>query len=149
VSELLNELYQDILLDHNKSPRNFRIIENAKHHCKGHNPLCGDDVEVFVDTEDGKIVDISFQGQGCAVSKASASLMTEALHGLSKEDSDALFNNVIAMLTGNDYDEDLMKKLGPLSTICEFPVRVKCATLPWRTFEKALADEKVATTEEE
>ncbi len=147
----LDELYQEVILDHNKSPRNFRAMAHANRKAEGYNPLCGDHVTVFVQIADGVIQDISFQGSGCAISKASASLMTAALKGKNESVANALFENVHKMLTGDASDEQLVDKVGKLqilSGVCKFPARVKCASLAWHTVNAALKGEsQPATTE--
>ncbi len=136
----LRELYQDTILDHSKKPRNFREIQEASAKAVGHNPLCGDRVTVYLRLDDGNIADISFIGQGCAISKASASLMTDAVKGKSKAEATRLFERFRKMVTGRPGDpiDNSLGKLAVLSGVCEFPVRVKCASLPWHTLEAAL-----------
>ncbi|HEX2229463.1 MAG TPA: SUF system NifU family Fe-S cluster assembly protein [Candidatus Binatia bacterium] len=145
----LEDLYQEQILDHNKSPRNFRVIENANHKAEGFNPLCGDHVTVYLRLHDGRIEDISFQGSGCAISKASASMMTAELKGKQEADAQELFDKVHKMLTGEDAQGDLgLGKLSVLSGVCKFPARVKCATLAWHTMNSALKGvPEVASTE--
>jgi nitrogen fixation protein NifU and related proteins len=147
----LDDLYQEVILDHNKSPRNFRDMTGANRKAEGYNPLCGDQVTVFVLLEDGVIRDISFQGSGCAISKASASLMTAELKGKPESAAQALFEDVHKMLTGAPGAEEAGKKLGKLqilSGVCKFPARVKCASLAWHTVNAALKGEsQPATTE--
>jgi nitrogen fixation NifU-like protein len=147
----LDDLYQEVILDHNKSPRNFRVIENADHHAEGYNPLCGDHVTVYVQLEDDIIKDISFQGSGCAISKASASLMTAELKGKSAAQANELFDSVHQMLTGDSDNEESAKSVGKLailSGVCKFPARVKCASLAWHTLNSALqGGAGVASTE--
>jgi nitrogen fixation NifU-like protein len=147
----LDELYQEVILDHNKSPRNFRAMAHANRQAEGYNPLCGDHVMVFVRLEDGVIRDISFQGSGCAISKASASLMTAELKGKNEIAAQALFENVHKMLTGDASDDQAVDKVGKLqilSGVCKFPARVKCASLAWHTVHAALKREsQPATTE--
>ena len=146
----LRELYQQVILDHNKSPRNFREMENATQFAEGYNPLCGDHIDVFLLIEDGIIKDVSFKGEGCAISKASASLMTSILMGKKKEEAEKLFEKFHDMVTGklgeNPNIEDL-GKLAVLAGVQDFPVRVKCASLAWHTMINALhgKDEKVTT----
>lgn len=137
----LRELYQDTILDHSKKPRNFREIPDANAKAVGHNPLCGDRVTVFLRLDPGGgIADVSFLGQGCAISKASASLMTDAVKGKSKAEATNLFQRFRKMVTGRPGDpvDSSLGKLAVLSGVCEFPVRVKCASLPWHTLEAAL-----------
>ncbi len=147
----LDELYQEVILDHNKSPRNFRAMEHADRKAEGYNPLCGDHVTVFLKLGRGIIEDISFQGSGCAISKASASMMTAALKGKTPEDAQELFEKVHQMLTGESNGSEGEKNLGKLmilAGVCKFPARVKCASLAWHTVKSALQNEKgVASTE--
>jgi len=147
----LRELYQEVILDHNKKPRNFRVMETANHHADGHNPLCGDNVTIYLSIEDGKIADISFQGSGCAISKASASVMTTVLKGKSVADAEDLFNQFHELVTADsseELDADHLGKLAVFSGVREFPARVKCASLAWHTVHAALAEsEKPVTTE--
>lgn len=143
----LRDLYQEIILDHNRHPRNFRALADANRKAEGHNPLCGDRVQVFLHVEDDRVQGISFQGSGCAISTASASLMTEALKGKSVDQAHALFKSFHDLLThGSDNAEEL-GKLAVLAGVREFPIRVKCATLAWHTLEAALAqkDHPVST----
>jgi nitrogen fixation NifU-like protein len=145
----LDDLYQEVILDHNKSPRNFRVMAEANRKSEGYNPLCGDHVTVYVRLEDGLIRDISFQGSGCAISKASASMMTAELKGKSEGEAQSLFDNVHKMLTGEAGPEGAgVGKLAILSGVCKFPARVKCASLAWHTLNAALAGvAQPATTE--
>ena len=147
----LEDLYQEVILDHNKSPRNYRAMANANRKAEGYNPLCGDHVTVYVHLKDGVIDDISFQGSGCAISKASASMMTSELKGKSAAAARELFETVHKMLTGEADAGNAADKLGKLmilSGVCKFPARVKCASLAWHTVNSALeGGEKVATTE--
>ena len=146
----LTELYQEMILDHNRSPRNFRPMEDATAHAKGHNPLCGDNVTIYVKLDGEKIVDISFEGSGCAISKASASMMTAELKGKTREQAEALFERVHDMLTredASDVDLDSLGKLAVLSGVWEFPARVKCASLPWHTVHAALEGGEIVSTE--
>jgi nitrogen fixation NifU-like protein len=147
----LDELYQQVILDHNKSPRNFRAMENANRSAEGFNPLCGDRVNVYVQLEDGIIKDVSFQGSGCAISKASASMMTTALKNKTETEAHELFDNVHRMLTGECHGEADAEKIGKLvilSGVCKFPARVKCASLAWHTVHAALkGDGEPASTE--
>jgi len=147
----LDDLYQEVILDHNKSPRNFRAIAGANRRADGYNPLCGDQVTVFLQVEDGVIKDISFQGSGCAISKASASMMTTELKGKPESAAHELFENVHHMLTGEPGSEDggeRVGKLAILSGVCKFPARVKCASLAWHTMESALKGEQQAVKTE-
>ena len=137
----LRDLYQELVIEHSKRPRNFRKVEDATRTAEGFNPLCGDHLTLYVKLEDGVIEDIGFQGAGCAISKASASLMTSALKGKKQEEALTLFGRVHAMLTegpsGEVKPEDV-GKLAALSGVWEFPMRVKCATLAWHTLRSAL-----------
>ncbi len=147
----LDELYQEVILDHNKSPRNFRAIVDANRKAEGYNPLCGDQVTIYLKMEEGKIKDISFQGSGCAISKASASLMTAELKGKSAAEAQRLFDSVHQMLTGERHEQKDGQELGKLailSGVCKFPARVKCASLAWHTVKSALkGEDAVARTE--
>lgn len=147
----LRDLYQEIILDHTKRPRNFRRLEQPDRVAKGVNPLCGDKVEVFIKMNNDVIEDITFQGAGCSISTASASLMTQMLKGKTIAEARELFDHFHELVTGKTKDPTFHKKLGKLlvfSGVCEYPVRVKCATLPWHTLKAALegqADEPVST----
>lgn len=147
----LDDLYQEVILDHNRSPRNFRNMTEANRKSEGYNPLCGDQVTVYVRVEDGIIKDISFQGSGCAISKASASIMTIELKGKTEAEAGAIFDNVHHMLTGEGAMQDDLERLGKLailSGVCKFPARVKCASLAWHTVNAALkGGNGVASTE--
>ena len=147
---VLKELYQQVILDHNKSPRNFRVIDNATQHAEGYNPLCGDRLDVYLIIKNGIVEDISFKGEGCAISKASASLMTSTLKGKTKEETEILFekfHNLVTGKLGENPDIDELGKLAVFSGVQEFPVRVKCASLAWHTMLNALhgKEEKVST----
>lgn len=135
----LRELYQQVILDHNKKPRNFRVIDPASHRADGHNPLCGDRVSVFASIEDGVIKDLAFQGRGCAISTASASLMTELLSGKTVAEAEALFDEFHDLVTSDRPVRPAMGKLAVLSGVREYPSRVKCATLAWHALQAALA----------
>jgi nitrogen fixation NifU-like protein len=149
----LRDLYQETILDHGKNPRNFGKLDDANHTAQGHNPLCGDRLTVFVKTEDGRISDVTFEGNGCAISMASASLMGEALKGMAVEEADKvfqIFHELVTSETNGTPDEGL-GKLVVFSGVREFPVRVKCATLAWHTLRAALEDKKgeaLVSTEE-
>jgi nitrogen fixation NifU-like protein len=150
MNQELRELYQQVILDHNKSPRNFREMENATQFAEGYNPLCGDHLDVYLRVEDGIVKDVSFKGEGCAISKASASLMTSILKGKTKEEADKLFEKFHNLVTGKLGDNPDIEELGKLAVFAgvqEFPVRVKCASLAWHTMINALhgKDEKVTT----
>jgi nitrogen fixation protein NifU and related proteins len=141
----LRELYQETILDHSKRPRNFHEMPEADATAVGHNPLCGDRVTVYLRLRDETIADVAFIGQGCAISKASASLMTDAVKGKSKAQVHSLFESFHKMVTGRPGDPlntGSLGKLAVLSGVSEFPVRVKCASLPWHTLEAALKEKK-------
>ena len=148
----LRELYQQVILDHNKSPRNFRKLENANHMAEGYNPLCGDRINIYMDVEDGIVKDVSFLGSGCAISKASASLMSTIIKGKSKEEAEKVFEKFHDLVTGNLTNEEEIEELGKLAVFAgvkDFPVRVKCASLAWHTMISALnKEEKIVSTEE-
>ncbi len=146
----LRELYQQVILDHNKSPRNFQKLEGANRTAEGYNPLCGDQIIVYLQLADDVIGNIGFQGSGCAISKASASLMTASVKGKSKAEVEALFHAFHKMVTGeldSPFDPGELGKLAVFSGVREFPIRVKCATLPWHTLHAALEgkEERVST----
>jgi len=146
----LNELYQETILDHNKNPRNFREIKGADQTADGKNPLCGDALRVYVEMDGETVNDVAFKGAGCAISKASASMMTEAIKGKSKEDAEMLFNEFHKMVTGEldiETEENHLGKLRIFAGVLEFPARVKCASLSWHTLNAALHGEKVVSTE--
>jgi nitrogen fixation NifU-like protein len=149
----LRELYQEVILDHHKKPRNHRPLADASAKVEGYNPLCGDRVTVYVKVEDGIVKDISFQGSGCAISTASASMMTESLKGKTLAEAEALFKSFHQLVTGSpDHgtrEAPGLGKLAVFSGVREFPVRVKCATLPWHTLQAALEghEEKTVSTE--
>jgi len=143
----LQDLYQEVILDHNRRPRNFRVI-GAGRQAEGFNPLCGDRITVYLTIEDGTIRDVSFQGSGCAISKASASLMTESVKGKSIEDARAIFDRFQKMITAPaESPPDDLGKLTVLAGVRQFPVRVKCASLAWHTLKSAVEarDELVST----
>jgi len=148
----LRDLYQDIILDHGQRPRNFRTQEKPSHFAHGHNPLCGDKVTVYVSMEGERIKDVSFQGRGCAISQASASLMTEILKGKTLAEAAALFKGFHGKVTGGetpatpDALADDMDRLEPLTGVKAYPARVKCATLPWHAFEAALKNGATGST---
>jgi nitrogen fixation protein NifU and related proteins len=144
----LSELYQEVILDHNKRPRNFRTLEAANHVAEGFNPLCGDRLHLYLKIEDGIIADVGFQGSGCAISKASASLMTDSIKGRPVDEARSLFKRFHAMVTTPPEEsvED-MGKLSVLAGVREFPVRVKCASLAWHTLKAALDREAIVSTE--
>lgn len=138
---ILRELYQEVILDHNKHPRNYRVMESPTAKTEGFNPLCGDHYTVYVKVENGTIVDVSFQGAGCAISKASASVMSQTLKGKTVAEARVLFEEFHRLVTEGKGSEDDMERLGRLaafSGVSEFPARVKCASLAWHTVKAAL-----------
>ena len=146
----LSDLYQEVILEHNKNPRNFRDIEDADQSADGRNPLCGDALRVYVKMDGDVVGDVAFKGSGCAISKASASMMTQAVKGKTREDSEALFNEFHRMVTGDldiETDENQLGKLKIFAGVLEFPARVKCASLSWHTLNAALHGEDVVSTE--
>ena len=146
----LSELYQQVILDHNKKPRNYRELEGANRVAEGHNPLCGDQLTVYLRMDDAVVGEVSFVGSGCAISKASASMMTQAVKGKTREEAETLFAEFHRMVTGELDEEATPNALGRLKIFAgvrEFPARVKCASLPWHTMHAALAGEAVTTTE--
>jgi nitrogen fixation protein NifU and related proteins len=146
----LRELYQSVILDHNKHPRNQGTPPGANRHAEGHNPLCGDRLSVHVALDAGVVKDVGFEGQGCAISKASASLMTEAIKGRSTAEAEALFREFHELVTSDPRTTPDTSRLGKLAVfggVREFPIRVKCATLCWHTLRSALANGAVVSTE--
>lgn len=145
----MEDLYQEIILDHNKRPRNFRPLVGYTHFAEGNNPMCGDEVEVYLRIADGTIAEVTFQGQGCAISKASASLLTEQLEGQTVEAARAAFANVMDLLKNEARPPDLAEdgEMAALTGVRKFPARIKCATLPWHALEAALAGKSEASTE--
>jgi nitrogen fixation protein NifU and related proteins len=147
----IRELYQQMIMDHNKNPRNFRAMPDANRTVEGYNPLCGDHFKVYLKMEGDVIKDISFDGTGCAISKSSASMMTSALKGKTREGAKALFEEVHKMLSREidaPFDASKVGKLATLGGVCEFPSRVKCASLAWHTMLEALEPTgKQVTTE--
>ena len=141
MSEDLRDLYQEVILDHNRKPRNFRVLPEANRKAEGFNPLCGDKVTVFAKVEGGILKDLAFQGSGCAISTSSASLMTEQLKGKTEAEAKEIFRKFHAMVTspaGTQASSEGLGKLAVLSGVSEFPVRVKCASLAWHTLNAAL-----------
>jgi nitrogen fixation NifU-like protein len=146
----LDSLYQELILDHNASPRNFGSLSSATHHAEGSNPLCGDNLEVELEVRGGVIQDVRFRGSGCAISTASSSLMTTALKGKTVEEAESLFASFHEMVTAGDDNAELSQRLGKLAAlggVRQFPARVKCATLAWHTVHAALHGEATVTTE--
>lgn len=147
----LRELYQEMILDHHKRPRNFGKLAGANHHAEGYNPLCGDRVTIYLRIEDGTIQEISFEGSGCAICTASTSLMTEALMGKPVSEVERYFGKFRDLVTGDPEspaDEEGLGKLAIFAGVREYPIRVKCATLPWHTLQAALLDESEPVTTE-
>lgn len=141
------DLYQEVILDHNKKPRNFRSIDPCSHHADGYNPLCGDKVTIFLDIKEGVIEDIAFQGSGCAISTASASLMTEALKGRPVAEVEHLFEGFHDVVTGAVEASPGLGKLSILAGVRDYPSRVKCATLAWHALRAAIekSNEPIST----
>ena len=135
--DIFKDLYQQLIIDHNQNPRNFRRLENANHSADGHNPLCGDEITVSLIEKDGIIDDIAFIGSGCAISKASASIMTSTLKGMKVDEAKVFFDNFHTLITTGESHID-MGKLSVLAGVHKYPARVKCATLAWHTFQGAL-----------
>jgi nitrogen fixation protein NifU and related proteins len=146
----LKDLYRDIIVDHNRNPRNFGKLAPADAQADGHNPLCGDRLTLYVKLDGERIADAKFEGSGCAISVASASLLTEAVRGKSKSEVHSLFEDVHTLLTKHDAQVDTQRlgKLAALSGVREFPARVKCASLCWHTLNAALADAGAPATTE-
>ena len=145
----LRDLYQDVILEHSKRPRNYRALEGAHRKAEGYNPLCGDHFTVYVEVGDGRIRDISFQGSGCAISKASASMMTQAVKGKSTEEAEQLFQKFHHVVTGkNGVEPNDLGKLAAFAGVSEYPVRVKCATLAWHALRAALQGEQHSVSTE-
>ena len=137
----LSALYQDLILDHNRAPQNYRVMADANRRVEGNNPLCGDRLTVWLRMEDDTIADVTFQGLGCAISMASASLMTSAVKGKTRAEAEALFARFLSLITGDEGQEDEPKSLGKLevfSGVSEFPIKVKCASLSWHAMKAAL-----------
>ena len=147
----LRDLYQQIILDHNKSPRNYHKLANANKEVEGFNPLCGDHYTIYLQVEDDVIRDISFEGSGCAISKASASLMSSMLKGKTVSEAEALFKKFHDIVTGQvDAEEHLIElgKLAAFSGVCDYPARVKCATLAWHTMHEGISGQQGSVTTE-
>jgi len=148
MSDELSELYQQVILDHSRKPRNFHVLPEANRSAEGNNPLCGDRYTVFIKLEGGVIQDISFQGSGCAISKASASMMTDQLKGKSVAEAEKTFAQYQQMVMTGPVDEEAMGKLAAFAGVRHFPMRVKCAILPWHAMMAGLKGEKIVSTEE-
>jgi|TARA_B110000438_G_scaffold300971_1_gene354650 nitrogen fixation NifU-like protein len=149
MSEDLTQLYQEIILDHHKRPRNYVRLEAPTHQAEGRNPLCGDSIEVFLRVEDESITEVAFQGQGCAISQASASILTEAVKGKSVENALTTIGQALELFEadGRHPDLDTDGDLAALSGVRKFPARIKCATLSWRALESALEGVSSVSTE--
>ena len=146
----LDSLYQDLILDHNRKPRNFRIMENANRRAEGNNPLCGDHLTVWLLVDDDKIQDVSFEGSGCAISRASASLMTAAVKGKTRSEAEALFASFRRLVTGSlpPSEADALGKLVAFNGVSDYPIRIKCASLSWHALKAALEQpDAVVSTE--
>lgn len=146
----LSDLYQEVILEHNKNPRNFREISEADQYADGKNPLCGDALRVYVSLDGDTVTDVAFKGSGCAISKASASMMTQAVKGKTKDEAEHIFDEFHRMVTGEldiETDDNDLGKLRIFSGVLEFPARVKCASLSWHTLNAALHGEDVVSTE--
>ncbi|HOW65364.1 MAG TPA: SUF system NifU family Fe-S cluster assembly protein [Candidatus Paceibacterota bacterium] len=144
----LNDLYQEVILDHSRHPRNYQKLAKANREAHGHNPLCGDQLTVYVQLDGDRIRDISFEGSGCAISKAAASVMTTLLKGKTSQEARDLFSRFHHMVTEGHYQECEHCKLAAFAGVHKFPARVKCAMLPWRTLEASLADKPSAVSTE-
>ncbi len=147
----IKELYQEIILDHNRSPRNFRRMEGATRSVEGYNPLCGDHYRVYVKLEHGVVRDVSFDGAGCAISKASASVMSTVMKGRTVAEAKHLFERFHRLVTGEPVSEDELEELGRCAAfagVSEFPARVKCASLAWHTMQAALASDATSVSTE-
>ena len=146
----LSDLYQEVILEHNKNPRNFREIADADQYADGKNPLCGDALRVYVSLDGDTVTDVAFKGSGCAISKASASMMTQAVKGKTKADAEHIFDEFHKMVTGEldiETDDNDLGKLKIFAGVLEFPARVKCASLSWHTLNAALKGETIVSTE--
>lgn len=147
----IRDLYQEVVFDHNRNPRNFRVMEDANRKIEGFNPLCGDRITLYVKVIDGKIEDVSFQGAGCAISTASASLMTEIVRGKTEQEAEDLFELFHRITTGKNGDEINLEDLGKLAVLAgvrAYPARVKCATLAWHSLQSALKNEDATVSTE-
>ena len=146
----LSDLYQEVILEHNKNPRNFREIADADQYADGKNPLCGDALRVYISLDGDTVTDVAFKGSGCAISKASASMMTQAVKGKTRSEAEHIFDEFHKMVTGDldiETDDNDLGKLKIFAGVLEFPARVKCASLSWHTLNAALRGEDVVSTE--
>jgi|SRR6476660_2640820 nitrogen fixation NifU-like protein len=145
----LRDLYQEVILEHSKKPRNYRVPDTVNHKAEGYNPLCGDHFTVYLDVQDGAIHDVGFQGAGCAISKASASMMTQMLKGKTTAEAETVFEKFHDLVTGQgDGSGEELGKLAVFAGVSEFPLRVKCATLAWHALRAALRGEQEAVSTE-
>ena len=147
----LSDLYQDVILDHSRKPHNFQVLVGANRKAEGYNPLCGDQITIYLDLQDDVVKDVSFQGQGCAICKSSASIMTDAVKDKTRVDVEALITNFRQLVTQpQDLDLDALGKLAAFSGVSQYPTRVKCAVLAWHTLHSALdAKSGIVSTEKE
>lgn len=143
----LDDLYREVILDHNRAPRNFRRISPCTHSAQGFNPLCGDKLTVYVNLDGDRVKDIAFEGSGCAISVASSSLMTEAVKGKTESQARALVEQLRALLSSGEADEEMLGKLIALGGVRKFPSRIKCANLAWHALRAALDGEQETGTE--
>jgi len=151
MDDSLRELYQEVILDHSRHPRHFGPLEHATHNGEGYNPLCGDRITVHLMVKDGRIADVKFEGRGCAISQASASLMTDMLAGRTLAEAEALMSGFLQLVKGEGaagLDPDDLDRLNVMAGVSAFPMRVKCATLAWHTMKSALEGGRSAKTEE-
>lgn len=148
--DAIRDLYQEVIFDHNRNPRNFRVLANPDRTVEGFNPLCGDRLTLFLKLHNNTIIDASFQGSGCAISTASVSLMTEVIKGKTANEAEQLFQQFHAMTTSKEADSDLaaIGKLAVLAGVREYPARVKCATLAWHTLDAALKNKRQSISTE-
>jgi nitrogen fixation NifU-like protein len=144
----LRDLYQEVILEHSKVPRNYRVLAGANHKAEGFNPLCGDRYTVYIDMDGDQIRDVSFDGTGCAISKASASMMTQSVKGRSSAETETLFEGFRRLVTGTTDGVPELGKLQVFSGVSEYPTRVKCATLPWHTLRAAMKGERETVSTE-
>lgn len=147
----LRELYQQIILDHNKNPKNYRVIEGADRKVEAYNPLCGDHYTIYMTFDGDRVTDISFQGAGCAISKASASVMSQLVKGKTREEAEELFQLFHGLVTGKEFDTETLLDLGKLAAFAgvrDYPARVKCASLAWHTMHAALTTDAESVSTE-
>jgi nitrogen fixation NifU-like protein len=144
----LRDLYQEVILEHSRHPRNYRALPSPSHKAEGFNPLCGDRFTIYAEVKDGAIQDVSFEGAGCAISKASASMMTQSVKGKSTAEAEELFTRFHDLVTGRAGSGDALGKLAVFGGVSEFPLRVKCATLAWHALRAALRGEQEAVSTE-